>query len=137
MVLTFPQFCQTLEKGELQLDELQSRYLGHRSKRHTRNFKDPQTVIGEYNGHDKCWLSGPDNAELPVCDKCQSASIRLNKFKKLVILNTVLLKIWCMQSCSDIKDFVKSNFYHDVRIWRMRTCFMISVKIIKICILFI
>lgn len=76
MVLTFSQLCQSLEEGGLQQGKLQSLNMGRRSWGHAKINKDIQTVVGEFNKHDDCWESGPDNVDLSVSDERQSVGIR-------------------------------------------------------------
>eukprot|EP00105_Crassostrea_gigas_P007382 XP_011421602.1 PREDICTED: uncharacterized protein LOC105324248 [Crassostrea gigas] len=76
MVLMFSQLCQSLEEGGLQQGKLQSLDMGRRSWGHAKINKDFQTVVGEFNKHDDCWESGPDNVDLSVRDERQSVGIR-------------------------------------------------------------
>lgn len=89
MVLMFSQLCQSLEEGGLQQGKLQSLDMGRRSWGHAKIKKDFQTVVGEFNKHDDCWESGPDNVDLSVSDERQSVGIRFS-ILKIVFLIAIL-----------------------------------------------
>lgn len=89
MVLMFSQLCQSLEEGGLQQGKLQSLDMGRRSWGHAKINKDFQTVVGEFNKHDDCWESGPDNVDLSVSDERQSVGIRFS-ILKIVFLIAIL-----------------------------------------------
>uniref|UniRef100_K1P0W1 Uncharacterized protein n=1 Tax=Magallana gigas TaxID=29159 RepID=K1P0W1_MAGGI len=97
----FSQLCQSLEEGGLQQGKLQSLDMGRRSWGHAKINKDFQTVVGEFNKHDDCWESGPDNVDLSVRDERQSVGIRF-KIVMTITDKSGFINLYSADLCFDV-----------------------------------